>query len=649
MTLIRTLPYAVLACICIAFAACAWSMRFVQDDAYITLTYARNLVDGHGLVFNIGEHVEGFTSLTWTLLSALLISIGIRDVATALQIVGIACTMLTLVPLFRIAQRMLRHAGTAETVVPWLALLAPLFFASTAAVQYWSASAMEAPFFWLLVALTLEAFLVAPQSYRWVALGMLLLLTRPEAMLVVGILFAARLLVTLRNKDSVDEQPLSRTTLTRQLLLQGALLGGTLLALTAWRWFSYDALLPNTFAAKTGFVYDQIGSGLEYLASHITNVWLWGVAFVPIVAAAWYVRNREVLLVVLLAALWTCAVVVLGGDVLRHQRFLIPVQLILSVLLPVGSYLVLRQRMLFVALFTIVTCAFAFTTERDAIATTSKFEQELVSKMKRTGEWLKRSAALNERTYTIAATTIGALKYFSKQTVVDMLGLTDRTIATQPLSIPEVSNDSSVTWKERKYNADYVLSRKPDFIVFSTGIKPSAFAERALWARQMYVDYYVFYYNLSGTNNLQSMFRRKPDAVLKRSPQQRTSLTALQIQALLTYPKALTLVDASATQGKAEEMFRTMAADGPTNIAQPYQFIADIAMARKNIDTAIANYSRAIAIDPCDIRSHFALLQISLSSKDTIATELHGDWVRRCNPVLLSQIGISVREDALYR
>ena len=331
MTLIRTLPYAVLACICIAFAACAWSMRFVQDDAYITLTYARNLVDGHGLVFNIGEHVEGFTSLTWTLLSALLISIGIRDVATALQIVGIACTMLTLVPLFRIAQRMLRHAGTAETVVPWLALLAPLFFASTAAVQYWSASAMEAPFFWLLVALTLEAFLVAPQSYRWVALGMLLLLTRPEAMLVIGILFAARLLVTLRNKDSVDEQPLSRTTLTRQLLLQGALLGGTLLALTAWRWFSYDALLPNTFAAKTGFVYDQIGSGLEYLASHITNVWLWGVAFVPIVAAAWYVRNREVLLVVLLAALWTCAVVVLGGDVLRHQRFLIPVQLILSV------------------------------------------------------------------------------------------------------------------------------------------------------------------------------------------------------------------------------------------------------------------------------------------------------------------------------
>jgi len=315
-----------------------------------------------------------------------------------------------------------------------------------------------------------------------------------------------------------------------------------------------------------------------YLYEHALNVWMFFALFAPLYVV-YYIRNREVALIAALALLWTCAVVLLGGDVLRHERFLIPVQFLFATLLPAGWYLIFSGRMMFIV---------------------------AAMKMRRTGEWLKRSAALNERTYTIAATTIGALaattigalKYFSKQTVVDMLGLTDRTIATQPVVIPEVSSDSSVTWKERKYNVDYVLARRPDFIVFSTGIKPSAFAERALWARQMYVDYYVLYYNLSGTNNLQSMFRRKPDAVLKRSPQQRTSLTALQIQALLTYPKALTLVDASATQGKAEEMFRTMAADGPTNIAQPYHFIADIAMARKNIDTAIANYSRAIAIDP---------------------------------------------------
>lgn len=666
MSLKRVLPYVVLACICIAFVACAWSIRFVQDDAYITLTYARNLVDGHGLVFNVGEHVEGFTSLTWTLLSALLISIGIRDVATALQIIGITCTTLALVPSYRMARRFLHHTFAIRThnnatlssdnndkIIPWLALISPLFIAATSSVQYWSASAMEAPFFWLLLVLTLEAFLAAPQSHRWVAIGMLALLTRPEAMLLVGVLLAARIVVAIKDRhqstgDSSSKQPLVLGPLSRDILLQGALLGGTLLALTAWRWFSYDALLPNTFAAKTGFLYDQLRSGFDYVYNHVIGVWMYFALF-PVIAVVFYVRNREVMLVAVLALLWTIAVIVLGGDVLHHQRFMIPVQLVLATLLPAGWYLLLGKRMWLVVVAALIHTTFAFTYERDAIVATSALEHELVSKMKRTGEWLKRSAALNERTYTVAATTIGALKYFSKQTVVDMLGLTDRTIATQPLTIPEVSNDSTVTWKERKYNADYVLARKPDFIVFSTGLKPSAFAERALWARQMYVEYYAFYYRIPGSANLQVMFRRKPDAVLTRSPQHRVDLTTLQLKTLLSYPVALTLVSAKANKDSGERMLRHIIELGPSNYGQPFQLIGDIDMERRNEDSALANYTRAIAIDPCDIRSHYAMFQIRRHQRDSTATELHADWVRRCNPVLLTQVGIRVPEDITYR
>ena len=46
----------------------AWINRFVQDDAYISFRYARNLADGFGLVWNIGERVEGYTNFLWTLL-----------------------------------------------------------------------------------------------------------------------------------------------------------------------------------------------------------------------------------------------------------------------------------------------------------------------------------------------------------------------------------------------------------------------------------------------------------------------------------------------------------------------------------------------------------------------------------------------------
>jgi hypothetical protein len=46
------------------------------DDAYISFRYARNLVEGHGLVYNIGQHVEGFTNLLWVLLIALGMKLG---------------------------------------------------------------------------------------------------------------------------------------------------------------------------------------------------------------------------------------------------------------------------------------------------------------------------------------------------------------------------------------------------------------------------------------------------------------------------------------------------------------------------------------------------------------------------------------------
>ena len=44
--------------------------RFVQDDAYISFRYARNLADGLGLVWNAGERVEGYTNFLWTLMLA---------------------------------------------------------------------------------------------------------------------------------------------------------------------------------------------------------------------------------------------------------------------------------------------------------------------------------------------------------------------------------------------------------------------------------------------------------------------------------------------------------------------------------------------------------------------------------------------------
>ena len=40
---------------------------FLTDDAFISFRYVRNLLNGHGLVFNVGERVEGYSNFLWVL------------------------------------------------------------------------------------------------------------------------------------------------------------------------------------------------------------------------------------------------------------------------------------------------------------------------------------------------------------------------------------------------------------------------------------------------------------------------------------------------------------------------------------------------------------------------------------------------------
>lgn len=42
----------------------AFRYDFVADDTFIGLRYARNLLAGDGLVYNVGDQVEGYTTFS---------------------------------------------------------------------------------------------------------------------------------------------------------------------------------------------------------------------------------------------------------------------------------------------------------------------------------------------------------------------------------------------------------------------------------------------------------------------------------------------------------------------------------------------------------------------------------------------------------
>jgi len=77
-----------LAAICAIYLAHVSMYDFISDDAFIALRYARNLIQGHGLVFNPGERVEGFTTLLWVLLLAGVGSLGM-DLLAWSRILGV--------------------------------------------------------------------------------------------------------------------------------------------------------------------------------------------------------------------------------------------------------------------------------------------------------------------------------------------------------------------------------------------------------------------------------------------------------------------------------------------------------------------------------------------------------------------------------
>ena len=57
----------------------AWSLGWTCDDAYISFRYAKNFVDGNGLVFNLDPNeapVEGYTNFSWTMWLAIGIALG---------------------------------------------------------------------------------------------------------------------------------------------------------------------------------------------------------------------------------------------------------------------------------------------------------------------------------------------------------------------------------------------------------------------------------------------------------------------------------------------------------------------------------------------------------------------------------------------
>jgi len=298
----------------------AYAARWVCDDAFISFRYAGNLVSGRGLVYNVGEYVEGYTNFFWTLFVALGLKLGASAEAWSMA-GGIICYTGSIGLLAANHQRLKSRLGIEGLAWPLAALLGALMIDW----QVFATSGLETSAFTFLALAGFTLLTWEEGNPRPVWSGLLFslaLLTRLDGLLFAVCAGASFLVLPVRSRWR------SLLAFTLALLLFS-------LPVLAWKAHYYQSWLPNTFYAKSA---DEswYAQGWIYFSLFFRKYWLLALSIpaglillirfaIARRTAGLFERRslRAALLPLGFACLYAFYVVRVGGDFM-YARFLIP-------------------------------------------------------------------------------------------------------------------------------------------------------------------------------------------------------------------------------------------------------------------------------------------------------------------------------------
>jgi hypothetical protein len=439
-------------------------LGFPLDDAWIHQTYARNLAQTGQLAYVPGQPSAGSTSPAWSYLLSVSYLVGLDHRLWAYLLGGLSLAATAWLA-YRLSHRLVPSRQAA-------ALLTGLFCAVEWHLVWAAASGMETMLFTALSLALLEYFfsqmatrqsrqgpatLQAEQSIVGAVgiglLGGILTLTRPEGLVLTGLVLVALVLLPF---------PFTRSELKGRLLAAGAsllALGIILAPYLAFNSRTSGSLFPNTFYAKQ----------TEYQVDWPLHVRFWRVLSPTLVGAqallvpgflySFYriVRRRDwpamVPLVWWLAFLSAYALRLPASY--QHGRYLIPTIPILVLygiwstallLHPRSRHLLLRVLSrglpLAIAILALLFWGRGALAYRDDVGL---IEGEMVA----IAHWLNDNTAPDD---LIAVHDIGAVGYLSDRTLLDLAGL------ITPEVIPFMTDAEQL--------ADWMIQRGAAYAVF---------------------------------------------------------------------------------------------------------------------------------------------------------------------------------------
>ncbi len=302
---------------------------WASEDAFIFFRYVQNLVQGHGLVFNLNERVEGFTAPLWVFLLAIMQHLTGANLRPLAIVIGYILSLTTL------AIILFRDADSKSKFYP----LAVVLLITTSAFRDFATSGFETSLTYLLLVIFITEFkkgyLFKKSFFLGIAIS-LLVLNRPEAFLLFAycsILYLVEIIISFQDKKAiVPKIKHAFNYLSAAILI--------LLPYQIFRMGYYASFLPNTFYAKKGGSL-YLSQGLNYILDFILSykltmivLTILAIVFLINMKMKWVedIYHKSRLHIFIMALLLLGYVLYAGGDYM-HGRSLLMFFITLAVML----------------------------------------------------------------------------------------------------------------------------------------------------------------------------------------------------------------------------------------------------------------------------------------------------------------------------
>ena len=437
-------------------------LPFTIDDAYITFSHAKNLVDGHGLVFSRGTRVEATSSFLWAILVTPFEALLPQGALLGSKLLGVLSICGTLWAGILLIRELI---GTSSWTWP-LSLLYSFTIIANSSFITWSTYGMENGLMAFLLMMAAVLFVRESHLNKGILSAVLLLLVemcRAEGFMFVTIFAALRLFefATCRHQHA-------RARCIRWFIVLACSIG----AYEAFGLAYYGHFLPNSATAKIPMLsWDTLVRGKEYLTEGPAALFVLVFATLSLLLpyAAFSASRGNSSFRSAVSLLWLCIVaqmafsLVVGGDWMPNSRFLshvFPLLLVLTILtiwrIVDKAKLITSSSIGNISLSIAAICAVVGYVANNVEY--SKRSWKFQNLLERAEEQGVRAMAekLNELdpsgSEVVACSDIGRMGYYYRGRVMDWFGLADEEIAQQHLPLSEQA-------------ASITLTRAPTFLV----------------------------------------------------------------------------------------------------------------------------------------------------------------------------------------